>query len=253
LLLAAHGERRAGAGNEGVAQLAARLAEHGVAAEVGFGFLKGTPSIGDAVRRLATRDLLVYPLFLSDGYFTRTLLPRRLEQAGAFDRDRATHLLPPFGLDPALVDLILDRARAVARAQGWSPTRTNLVLLAHGSSNNPASRRAAERMAGKIATMRVFAGVRSAFLEEPPFLKEAVAIPHAPAVVVGLFAGEGLHGGGDAPQLVAELARLDIVFSGNVGGFESLPEVIAAAIRRRANANAILARPPVAGGAYICR
>ncbi|MGZ9104949.1 MAG: CbiX/SirB N-terminal domain-containing protein [Rhodoplanes sp.] len=251
MLLAAHGERRPGAGNEGVAQLAARLADLGMAAEVGFGFLKGEPSIGDAVRRLAARDLLVYPLFLSDGYFTQTLLPRRLEQAGALAGDRAVHILPPLGLDPALIGLILDRAQAVARAHGWVPARANLVLLAHGSSNNPASRRAAERVAGKIAALGVFARVRPAFLEEPPYLDQTVA--HAPAVVVGLFAGEGLHGGGDAPQLVAELARSELAFAGNVGGFETLPEVIATAIRRGEQAIATSARPGVAGAAYVCR
>jgi sirohydrochlorin cobaltochelatase len=168
LLLAAHGERRAGTGNAGVAGLAARLAAADVATEIGFGFLKGEPSIGDAVRRLAARDLLVYPLFLSDGYFTRTLLPRRLEQAGALAGDRAVHILPPLGLDPALIGLILDRAQAVARAHGWVPACANLVLLAHGSSNNPASRRAAERVVAKIAALGVFARVRPAFLEEPP-------------------------------------------------------------------------------------
>jgi sirohydrochlorin ferrochelatase len=253
LLIAAHGERRSGAGNEGVAELAARLAACRIALKIGFGFLKGSPSIADAVRRLAARDLLVYPLFLSDGYFTRTLLPRQLKQAGAFDRGRAARLLPPLGLDPALPDLILNRACFIVRAQGWPPAHTRLVLLAHGSSNNSASRRAAERIAAGIAMMRIFGRVRPAFLEEPPFLQDAVATPGSPAVVVGLFAGEGLHGGGDAPKLVDELARSEVVFAGNVGGFETLPEVIAAAIRRRENAIATSARADAAARVYVCR
>ena len=216
MLLAAHGERRPGAGNEGVAQLAARLADLGMAAEVGFGFLKGEPSIGDAVRRLAARDLLVYPLFLWMGIHADAA-PRRLEQAGALAGDRAVHILPPLGLDPALIGLILDRAQAVARGRGWFPARASLVLLAHGSSNNPASRRAAERVAGKIAALGVFARVRPAFLEEPPYLDQTVA--HAPAVVVGLFAGEGLHGGGDARNswlsLRARSLRLPAMWAGS--------------------------------------
>jgi sirohydrochlorin ferrochelatase len=232
VLLAAHGERRAGAGNEGVAQLAARLRTLDVAPAIGFGFLKGAPSIGETVRRLGVRDLFVYPLFLADGYFTRTLLPHHLREAGAFARGRTVRLLPPLGLDPALVDLVLLRARAAARARRWPEARTELVLLAHGSSNNPASRRAAERIAESIAATNVFAGVRSAFLEEAPFLADAIALTHGPALVVGLFAGEGLHGGDDAPQYVAELERPDVCFAGNVGALEALPEVIAATIRR---------------------
>jgi hypothetical protein len=57
LLLAAHGERRAEADNHGIAHLAKRLADRGVADEVGFGFIKGEPSIGDAVARISSRDL----------------------------------------------------------------------------------------------------------------------------------------------------------------------------------------------------
>jgi len=232
LLLAAHGERRTGSDNQGVAQLAARLQALGLAPAVGFGFVKGAPSISEAVRRLAGHDLLVYPLFLSDGYFTRTLLPRQLSEAGAFARGRTVRLLPPLGLDPALVDLVLDRARAVARARDWPEARTELVLLAHGSSNNPASRRAAERIAKSIARRNAFARVRPAFLEEAPFLDDAIVGSRGPVLVVGLFAGEGLHGGDDVPQRVAELGRPDLAFAGNVGAFEALSDVIAAAIRR---------------------
>lgn len=233
MLLAAHGERREGADNQSVAQLAQRLSERLKVAAVEFGFLKGSPSIAEAVQRLASYDMLVYPLFLSDGYFTRTLLPRQLEEAGAFGRGRATCVLAPLGLDPALAGLILDRAGTVARAQGWPAARTDLVLLAHGSSNNPASRAATERIAAGLASRRVFAHVRPAFLEEAPRLENAVATSRMHAVVVGLFAGEGLHGGKDVPQLIAELTRPDVAFAGNVGGFDALPDMIAAAIRRR--------------------
>ena len=123
MLLAAHGERRAGSGNEGVAQLAARLGALDAAPAIGFGFLKGSPSIGDAVARLSSPDLVVYPLFLSDGYFTQTLLPDRLREAGAFGRGRALQLLPPLGCDPALVNLVLDRTRAVAGGAATSRPR----------------------------------------------------------------------------------------------------------------------------------
>lgn len=241
LLLAAHGERRDGARNRGVARLAADLAARGVAAAVEVGFLKGMPSIGEAVRRLVGYDLLVYPLFLSDGYFTQSLLPQRLTQAGAFDRGGKTDLLPPLGLDPALADLILRRARLVAASQGLPAARTELVLLAHGSTGNPASRAAAERIARSIAERHAFARIHTAFLEEPPLLKEALATSQAPAVVVGLFAGDGLHGGGDAPQHVARLARSDVVFAGTIGDFEELPEAIASAIARSRRAEPALA------------
>lgn len=45
------------------------------------------------------------------------------------------------------------------------------------------------------------------FLEEPPSLDEAVASIVGPAIVVGLFSGEGLHGAKDAPKLSPCLRR----------------------------------------------
>src|SRR6267154_2459087 len=73
LLLAAHGERRMDADNAGVARLARSLADKGVAVEIGFGFIKGSPPVDEAIGALSSRDVVVYPLFLSDGYFTRVV------------------------------------------------------------------------------------------------------------------------------------------------------------------------------------
>ena len=47
LLLAAHGERKDGAMNIGVARLAAALQRRAIAEEVGIGFVKGAPSIAE--------------------------------------------------------------------------------------------------------------------------------------------------------------------------------------------------------------
>lgn len=227
LLIAAHGERRDGAGNDGVAALAADLARRGVADEVSVGFIKGVPAIDEAVRAFAAAEVLVYPLFLADGYFNRVRLPQLLAKAGGRRRLR---VLTPLGLDPALVALVADAAQAGARQAGFTPARTALVLLAHGSPSDPASRLATQTMAARIAALGRFDGVRAAFLEEPPTLADALAPVAGPAVVVGLFAGEGLHGGADVPQLMRELGRDDVAFVGNVGAFAGIADIVAASV-----------------------
>jgi sirohydrochlorin ferrochelatase len=248
LVLAAHGERRNGADNEGVARLAARLRARGIAA--GYGFIKGAPSIAEAVARFSDQDILVYPLFLADGYFTRTLLPQRLAQAGAFSRDRAVEILPPLGLDPALAPLVSARAVVEAESRGWAAEHTEVVLLAHGSRSNTASRIAAERLAEQVAASHAFAGQHVALLEEPPALGAVVSTLSGPVVVVGLFVGEGLHGGGDAPRLVANIDRPDVVFAGNIGGSEGLVDIIAAAAR--ADGMAMRKNPALGPAAVHC-
>ena len=232
LLLAAHGERHADADNAGVARLARGLAAEGVAAEVGAGFIKGTPTVDEAIRALSSRDIVIYPLFLSDGYFTRVALPRLVEQARHQDAARKISILSPLGLDPALGGLIADEALSVALTHAISPADTTVVLLAHGSKKDEASRTAAEQMAEHVRQRRRFRDTRVALLEEAPSLVEATADVRGPVIVVGLFAGEGMHGANDARRLVAELARSDMILIGPVGTFAGIASVIAAAVAR---------------------
>ncbi len=193
LLLAAHGERGGGASNDGVARLATTLAARNLAAQVGFGFIKGAPTIGEAVRAFALRQTVVYPLFLSDGWFSRVQLARLLKEthrAGG----RAIRISPPLGRDPALAALIAGKAVLAAQAHGFAAAWTGIILLAHGSARDRASQAAAEQIAAELSAIKNFASVAVAFLEQARSLSNALSHMSGPVIVIGLFAGEGLHG-----------------------------------------------------------
>jgi hypothetical protein len=53
-----------------------------------------------------------------------------------------------------------------------------------------------------------------------------------PIIVVGLFAGEGMHGADDARRLVAELKRDDVRLIGPLGTFARIEMVIVSAVTR---------------------
>ena len=216
LLIAAHGELSPDATNDGVKRIARAVSTRGLVSEVAVGFINGVPTIGEAFAVLTAPRVIVYPLFASSGYFTRDRLVRLLEQAN--DEGRNVQVLPPLGLDPRFPDLVLDRAAIVAREQRFALDASTLILLAHGSRRNSASRQAAEQTARAIEHRAVFRSVGIALLEERPFLDEAMALVQGPAVVVGMFSGEGMHGASDAPRLIAELNRNDIVYAGVIGG-----------------------------------
>ena len=228
LLLAAHGERRPDAGNNGAFQLARALAARGLVAEVAIGFISGTPGIRQALETLTASRILVYPLFASSGYFTRDRLVQLLDEAKG--DGRRIDVLPPLGLDPGLPDLLCDQAVACAREHGFAPENCTFVLLAHGSKRNPASRQATEQVAREIETRAVCRKVVVAFLEERPALDEVVGSVGGPAIVLGLFSGEGLHGAKDAPKLVARLGRRDVVFAGIMGSGPGIEDLVARAV-----------------------
>jgi sirohydrochlorin ferrochelatase len=104
------------------------------------------------------------------------------------------------------------------------------VLLAHGSRRSRNSASAAEQTASKARAHRLFADVRVSFLDEPPSLEKAVSEISGPVAIVGLFSGDGLHGGNDATRLMAQLDRKDAIYVGNVGSFPGLEKLIATAV-----------------------
>ena len=126
-------------------------------------------------------------------------------------------VLAPLGLDPGLPDLVLDRATEVAFENGFAPEASAVILLAHGSRRNSASREATEGLARAIEKRAAFRSVGIALLEERPFLPEAAALVEGPAIVVGIFSGEGMHGARDAPRLIADLNRMNLVYAGVIG------------------------------------
>jgi sirohydrochlorin ferrochelatase len=232
LLLAAHGERRADADNAGMVRLARSLADKGVATEIGFGFIKGSPTVDEAITALISRDVVVYPLFLSDGYFTRVALPRLVEEARRRHEGRAISILPPLGLEPALADVIADEAMASAHSLAKLSAETSIILFAHGSEKDQASRVATERLADRVRQRQCFCDTRIALLEEAPSLADAIKGMSGTIIVVGLFVGEGMHGADDARRLVAELKREDVRLIGPIGTFAGIEAVIASAVTR---------------------
>jgi sirohydrochlorin ferrochelatase len=234
LLIVAHGERTLGARNENPVRIARSLSGRGLVAEVAVGFVSGEPSVAAAFGMLQVRRIIVYPLFASSGYFTRDRLVHLLDEANG--QGRKVEVLPPLGLDPGLPELVLARARQIAAESGFTPEASAVILLAHGSRRNSASREATLPLAREIEHLAAFRGVQVAFLEERPSLGDAVSMVRGPAVVVGLFSGEGLHGAKDAPRLMAELGRDDVVYAGAIGNAVGVEDLVARAIEHASRA-----------------
>ncbi|MGB8400060.1 CbiX/SirB N-terminal domain-containing protein [Bradyrhizobium sp.] len=238
LLIAAHGERRLGARNAGVWRIAQAVAAQNPVSEVGVGFISGAPTIGEAFATLTAPRVIVYPLFASSGYFTRDRLVQLLDEAN--NEGRSVEVLPPLGLDPGLSDFVVAHAAGAARRSGFAPRASTVILLAHGSRRNSASREATERIAREIRHRAEFRDVHIALLEERPFLRDAAALAPGSAIVVGLFSGEGMHGANDAPRLIAELDRNDIVFAGVIGSFPGVEELISTAVTKALRGTPVL-------------
>jgi sirohydrochlorin cobaltochelatase len=194
--------------------------------EVQCAFWKEEPSLRDALLFFADdviREVFVVPNFISEGYFTETVIPRELELEGPITR-RANGQIwkycEPAGSHSAVTELLLARAKEVA--PGLEPTETALIIVAHGTELNENSAIAAKREAERIRARKQFASVLNAYMEEPPLIADWDKLTSAQNVIaIPFFISDGLHSYEDIPRLLGIAAQKGDTFqksSHNVRG-----------------------------------
>ena len=152
----------------------------------------------------SVREVFVVPNFISEGYFTQTVIPRELELDGHRTErigGQIWHYCEPVGNHPAMTDLLLQRAREGAPRVAES--ETTLLIVGHGTSLNDNSAVAAKREVENIRRMNRYAAVLNLYMEEPPLVADWATLTHTPhVVVVPFFISDGLHSYQDIPVLL---------------------------------------------------
>ncbi len=231
LVLAAHGDRGGEAPNRTLLAHRDRLAATAAFRSVSAGVFRGDPSLTDALQaadRSQASQILVFPMFMAAGYFTGTVLPSRIAEAGLC---LPISILPPLGLDPSLPPMMLKQAVAAATGAVLEPRHSRLLVVGHGSAGARASAKSTERVACWLRKTATFAYTETAFLEEEPFLATQLNGRHPPTVVFGFFAGDGLHAAEDVPGAITT-ASADAVYAGPVGPSLQIADLIQTAAFR---------------------
>jgi sirohydrochlorin cobaltochelatase len=186
---------------------AAQIRRRGIFAEVACCFWKEEPSMRDALllfHRPGISDVYVVPNFISEGYFTQTVIPRELELSGRVTEridGQVWKYCEPVGNHPAMTELLLGRAREVA--PGVAPGETSLLIVGHGTSLNDNSAVAAKREVEAIRQRNEYAAVLNTYMEEAPLVSDwAKLTTTRNVVVVPFFISDGLHSYEDIPVLL---------------------------------------------------
>ena len=167
--------------------------------------------------------VVIYPFFMSNGWFVRTELRRRVQEIAAWP----VSYREPFGLDPALPELCVRITTEHLMRQGISPKEAVFLLAAHGSATNRAPAEAARQTEAQITQSGVFGAVRLGFVEEEPSITEAASlIGQSPAVCLPLFATTAGHVMSDVPEQLAEASFKGTVLPA-VGEHDETPGMIA--------------------------
>lgn len=182
---------------------AERIASLQVFGEVHCAFWKEEPSLRQVLHMLDRDEVYVVPNFISEGYFTRTVIPRELELTGPLTEraGRTLKYCEPTGSHPRVTELLLRQAAEVA--PGVPKDQTSLFIVGHGTDLNENSAVAAKREVEKIRARGIYAEVLNAYMEEAPLISEWDKLSTQPnVVVVPFFISDGLHSYQDIPVLL---------------------------------------------------
>ena len=171
--------------------------------EVYCAFWKEEPSLRQVLHMVDCDDVYVVPNFISEGYFTRTVIPRELELEGSLTQrgTRTIKYCEPAGNHERMTELLLHRAAQIA--PGVPPHETSLFIVGHGTDLNDNSAAAAKREVERIRARGIYGEVLSAYMEEEPLIaKWDTLSTHPNVIVVPFFIADGLHSYEDIPVLL---------------------------------------------------
>ena len=207
LLIVAHGSTVNPDSSAPTLAHAAEIRRRNLFSDVECAFWKEEPSLRDAVFLFdseSIRDVYVVPNFISEGYFTQTVVPRELELNGRITKRSSGQIwkyCDPVGNHPMMTELLLKRAREIA--PDVAPAKTSLLIVAHGTDLNENSAVAAKREAEMIRALEKYAAVLNVYMEEPPLVSDWRKLTETlNVVVVPFFISDGLHSYEDIPVLL---------------------------------------------------
>src|SRR5438046_2643176 len=148
LLIVAHGSTVNPDSSAPTLAHATEIRSRNMFANVWCAFWKEEPSLRDALFLFdpkEVREVYVVPNFISEGYFTQTVIPRELELNGRITKRSSGQIwkyCEPVGNHSMMTELLLKRAGEVA--QDVNPAQTTLLIVAHGTDLNENSAVAAK-------------------------------------------------------------------------------------------------------------
>lgn len=193
LVLVGHGSARNPNTRKPICANVRAIKQTGLYDEVRCGLLKEEPHVSITLDKLESDEVTVVPFFISDGYYTRQVIPREMRLSGAISHvdKRRVRYTSSVGRHPLFADLILEHAREA----GWTPDDA-LVVMGHGTPKNPDSAAnvylQTDRVRKRLSATD--AEVLTVFIDEPPFVTDVWRLTRARrTIIVPLFIANGWH------------------------------------------------------------
>jgi sirohydrochlorin cobaltochelatase len=242
LILIGHGSHLSGESSEPVYRHAATIRRLHLFDEVRECFWKEEPSLRQILDLVESDEVYVVPLFISEGYFTREVIPRELGLSGPAPSvtrvaGKTVHYCAPVGTHPWMTGMILRRAEETAGMSDEQAGRAGLVIIGHGTERNAGSGEVIYRVTEEARRTGRFGRVETGFLDQEPGVGAVLSSFSNPEVVlVPFFIAEGWHTqetipddlGLNRPSVspLTEIAGRRIWYTAPVGTFPEVAEIV---------------------------
>lgn len=203
LVIVGHGSTTNPDSSEPNHRLADAIRERGIFDQVLCCFWKEEPSMREILHSVSSPDVYIVPNFISEGYFTQTVIPRELELEGPLTQRNGMTIryCEPVGNHPSMTEVLLKRARETA--PGVPTKETSLLIVGHGTNLNDNSAKAAKTQVRLLSELGLYAEVLPTYMEEAPLISDWAAMTtQRHVVVIPFFISDGLHSFQDIPVLL---------------------------------------------------
>lgn len=220
LVIVGHGSTQNTDSAKPVFQHAAELRKRGLFAEVREAFWKQKPEVLEVLPELVQPRIFIVPLFISEGYFSESVIPSALKFSGSEkadrrrrDGERTLFYCGTVGSHPSMTELLLSRASRVIEQfpfpRAPKPEDITLFIAGHGTEKDSKSREAIDRQVELIRQKNLYGAVAPIFLEQDPRIPTCYeTAPTKNIAVIPFFISDGLHVQEDIPVLLGEPERI---------------------------------------------
>jgi len=138
------------------------------------GFLKLAPYMTDQLSTIKSGTVYVVPCFASFGDITKEIIPQQLGLIGpkTAKKGQIIYYSEPVGTHPKIVKRLCELIKNTLEVSGLSKNNTTLIIIGHGSTNNPQSEIDTRLLADKIKRTGPSQNVVALFLDQSPNLAE---------------------------------------------------------------------------------
>ena len=173
--------------------------------KVRYGFLKLKPFLTDQLIATKSKSVYVVPCFSGSGSLAKSVVPEKLGLTGTITKkkNQIIYYSQPVGNHPKIANRMCELVENTLYTSKLPKHDTTLIVIGHGSANNPQSERDTRSIAIQLGLLKLSSNVLTLFLDQAPNLLDwSDFCKTTNVIVIGYLFSGGSHETKDIPELM---------------------------------------------------